>query len=159
MGFTLEEINMLLELLTVEQSKQVVKDNEVDIEKYETIKQKLHVLTRNFRSWIACFVGQGSRWKYMRINLFDGTFKFDFDWKAVVGIGIIILGCALLTMWGVVIFERNNKENMGISIWNFYMVRIFMDGSTINSMCLYITKTRYYNFDCGDCVYFCSKNI
>ena len=50
MGFTLEEINMLLELLTVEQSKQVVKDNEVDIEKYETIKQKLHVLTRNFRS-------------------------------------------------------------------------------------------------------------
>ena len=34
----------------------------------------------------------------MRINLFDGTFKFDFDWKAVVGIGIIILGCALLTM-------------------------------------------------------------
>lgn len=50
MGLTLEEINMLLELLTVEQSKQVVKDNEVDIEKYETIKHKLHVLTRNFRS-------------------------------------------------------------------------------------------------------------
>lgn len=32
----------------------------------------------------------------MKINLWDGM--FDFDWKAVVGIGIIILGCALLTM-------------------------------------------------------------
>ena len=27
----------------------------------------------------------------MKINLFDGFFEFDFDWKAVVGIGIIIL--------------------------------------------------------------------
>ena len=27
--------------------------------------------------------------------IFDGFFEFDFDWKAVVGIGIIILGCAL----------------------------------------------------------------
>ena len=34
----------------------------------------------------------------MKINLFDGCFEFDFDWKAVVGIGIIILGCALLNM-------------------------------------------------------------
>ena len=34
----------------------------------------------------------------MKINLFDGMFEFDFDWKAVIGIGIIILGCALLTM-------------------------------------------------------------
>ena len=50
MGFTLEEINMLLELLTVEQSKQVTKNNESIIEKYEAIKQKLHMLTRNFRS-------------------------------------------------------------------------------------------------------------
>lgn len=50
MGFTLEEIKMLLELLTVEQSKQVTKNNESIIEKYETIKQKLHMLTRNFRA-------------------------------------------------------------------------------------------------------------
>lgn len=50
MGFTLEELNMLLELLTVEQGKQAVKNNESVVEKYETIKQKLHVLTRNFRS-------------------------------------------------------------------------------------------------------------
>lgn len=34
----------------------------------------------------------------MKINLFDEMFEFDFDWKAVVDIGIIILGCALLTM-------------------------------------------------------------
>ena len=50
MGFTLEELNMLLELLTVEQGKQAIKNNESVVEKYETIKQKLHVLTRNFRS-------------------------------------------------------------------------------------------------------------
>lgn len=50
MGFTLEEINMLLELLTVEQSKQSTKNNESIIEKYESIKQKLHMLTRNFRN-------------------------------------------------------------------------------------------------------------
>lgn len=36
--------------------------------------------------------------KCMKINLWDGMFEFDFDWKAVVGVGIIILGCALLTM-------------------------------------------------------------
>lgn len=36
--------------------------------------------------------------KCMKINLWDGMFEFDFDWKAVVGIGIIILGYALLTM-------------------------------------------------------------
>lgn len=34
----------------------------------------------------------------MRINLFDEFFEFDFDWKAVIGIGITILGYALLTM-------------------------------------------------------------
>ena len=44
MGFTLEELNML------EQGKQAVKNNESVVEKYETIKQKIHVLTRNFRS-------------------------------------------------------------------------------------------------------------
>lgn len=49
-GFTLEEINILLELLMVEQGKQALKNNESMIEKYETIKQKLHALTRNFRS-------------------------------------------------------------------------------------------------------------
>ena len=34
----------------------------------------------------------------MKISLFDGFFEFDFDWKAVVGIGIIIWGCALLAI-------------------------------------------------------------
>lgn len=34
----------------------------------------------------------------MKINLFDGFIKLDFDWKAVVGVGIIILGCALFTI-------------------------------------------------------------
>lgn len=34
----------------------------------------------------------------MKINLFDGLWKFKIDWKAVVGIGIIILGYALLNM-------------------------------------------------------------
>ncbi len=34
----------------------------------------------------------------MKISLFDGMFEFDFDWKSVIGIGITILGCALLTM-------------------------------------------------------------
>lgn len=49
MVFTLEELNMLLELLTVEQGKQAVKNNESIVEKYEGIKQKLHMLIRNFR--------------------------------------------------------------------------------------------------------------
>lgn len=34
----------------------------------------------------------------MKINLFDGFMKFDFDWKAIVGIGIIILELYLLNM-------------------------------------------------------------
>lgn len=34
----------------------------------------------------------------MKISLFDGFFEFDCDWKAVIGIGIIVLGRALLTM-------------------------------------------------------------
>lgn len=34
----------------------------------------------------------------MRTNLWDGFCKVEIDWKAVVGIGIIILGCALLNM-------------------------------------------------------------
>lgn len=36
--------------------------------------------------------------KYMKVSLFYGVFEFDFDWKAVIGIGIIVLGCALLKM-------------------------------------------------------------
>ena len=36
----------------------------------------------------------------MKISLFDGFFEFDFDRKAVVDIGIIILWYALLIMWG-----------------------------------------------------------
>lgn len=31
----------------------------------------------------------------MKVNLFDGWIEFEFDCKAVVGIGIIVLGCAL----------------------------------------------------------------
>lgn len=34
----------------------------------------------------------------MKINLWDGLWKIDIDWKAVVGIGIIVLGCVLLSM-------------------------------------------------------------
>ena len=34
----------------------------------------------------------------MKMSLFDGFFEFEFDWKAVVGVGIIILGVALMTM-------------------------------------------------------------
>jgi len=34
----------------------------------------------------------------MKINLWDGLWKFEIDWKAVVGIGIIIWGCVLLNM-------------------------------------------------------------
>lgn len=34
----------------------------------------------------------------MKINLFGELFEFDFDWKAIVGIGIIVLGYALLNM-------------------------------------------------------------
>lgn len=71
MGFTLEEINLLLELLTVEQGKQAVKNNESVVEKYETIKQKLHVLTRNFRSWNACFIGWGKE-KLLLSGLVEG---------------------------------------------------------------------------------------
>lgn len=33
----------------------------------------------------------------MKINLCDGFWKFEIDWKTVVGIGIIILGYALIT--------------------------------------------------------------
>lgn len=33
----------------------------------------------------------------MKINLWDGLL-FEIDWKAIVGIGIIILGYALLNM-------------------------------------------------------------
>lgn len=39
--------------------------------------------------------------KFMRINLWDGMFEFDFDWKAVVGIGIIILGYAFIKLLAV----------------------------------------------------------
>lgn len=37
MGFTVEEINMLLELLVVEQGKQAVKIMKVSLKKYETL--------------------------------------------------------------------------------------------------------------------------
>ena len=32
----------------------------------------------------------------MKINLFDNMIEFECDWKAVVGVGIIILGCVVL---------------------------------------------------------------
>lgn len=34
----------------------------------------------------------------MKISLWDELFEFDFDWKAVIGIGIIVLSYALITM-------------------------------------------------------------
>ena len=37
----------------------------------------------------------------MKISLFDGFFEFDFDWKAVVGIGIIVLGYAFIKLLAV----------------------------------------------------------
>lgn len=46
----------------------------------------------------------------MKINLLDGMFEFDFDWKAVVGIGIIILGCVLLTMCGGSVINKCNRN-------------------------------------------------
>ena len=46
----------------------------------------------------------------MKISLFDGMFEFDFDWKAVIGVGIIILGCALLVMWGGISYWQYRKE-------------------------------------------------
>ena len=46
----------------------------------------------------------------MKISLFDGIFEFDFDWKAVIGVGIIILGCALLVMWGGISYWQYRKE-------------------------------------------------
>lgn len=49
MGFTLEELNMLLELLTVEQGKQAVKNNESVVEKYDSVKQKLSFLITKFQ--------------------------------------------------------------------------------------------------------------
>lgn len=33
----------------------------------------------------------------MKINLFFGFFEFDFDWKAVVGVGVIVIGYAIMT--------------------------------------------------------------
>lgn len=33
-------------------------------------------------------------------------FKFDFAWKAVVGIRIIILGCALFNVCGAIVIEN-----------------------------------------------------
>ena len=46
----------------------------------------------------ACFIGI-ERIKKMEISLFDGFFKFSIDWKAVVGIGLIVLGYGLIKMF------------------------------------------------------------
>ena len=35
----------------------------------------------------------------MKISLIDGFFEFDFDWKAVIGIGLIVLGYGLIKMF------------------------------------------------------------
>lgn len=32
----------------------------------------------------------------MKIDLFDGLWKFEIDWKAVIGVGFIIFGCVIL---------------------------------------------------------------
>lgn len=50
MNFTLEELNILLDLIISEICKQTIKNNQNLIDKYENIKKKLYVLTRNFRS-------------------------------------------------------------------------------------------------------------
>ena len=55
----------------------------------------------------------------MKINLFDGVFEFGFDWKAIVGVGIIILGYALLNMLGDELFCWTNTGNMWLFIWGF----------------------------------------
>ena len=34
----------------------------------------------------------------MKIELFDGFFNFDFDWKAVAAIAVTVLGYALIKM-------------------------------------------------------------
>ena len=34
----------------------------------------------------------------MKIELFDGFFNFDFDWKAVAAIAVAVLGYALIKM-------------------------------------------------------------
>lgn len=41
------------------------------------------------------------RWNYIKINLWDGLWKFEIDWKAVVGIGIIVLGYAFIKLLAV----------------------------------------------------------
>ena len=40
----------------------------------------------------------------MKINLWDGFWKVEIDWKAVVGIGIIVLGYALIIVNDINIF-------------------------------------------------------
>lgn len=37
----------------------------------------------------------------MRTNLWDGFCKVEIDWKAVVGIGIIVLGYAFIKLLAV----------------------------------------------------------
>lgn len=37
----------------------------------------------------------------MKINLWDGLWKVEIDWKAVVGIGIIALGYAFIKLLAV----------------------------------------------------------
>lgn len=49
MNFTLEELNILLDLIISEIGKQTIKNNQSLVNKYENIKKKLYVLTRNFR--------------------------------------------------------------------------------------------------------------
>lgn len=35
----------------------------------------------------------------MSFNFFDGFFEFDCDWKAIVGIGMIVLGYVIIKMF------------------------------------------------------------
>lgn len=37
----------------------------------------------------------------MKINLWDGLWKLEINWKAVVGIGIIVLGYAFIKLLAV----------------------------------------------------------
>lgn len=41
----------------------------------------------------------------MKINLWDGFWKLEIDWKAVVGIGIIVLGYAFIKLLAVMAQE------------------------------------------------------
>lgn len=46
MLFTKEELQLLSELLTIEQSKAATKGNETNVEKYEILKRKIRMILK-----------------------------------------------------------------------------------------------------------------